>query len=154
MSGSALRWTEDQLAAYRQRRQGQRSLGNVEPVRIASDRRVTTAAIDAGYAPLVGMCRAAGVSEPVPEYQFAKHIGRRWAADYCWPLHKLILEVQGGIWTQGRHVRGAALIAEYEKLSEAAILGYRVLLCTPDELRNGVAMDRVIRALGAGKGAA
>lgn len=95
--------------------------------------------------PIVGLCRAAGLPEPVPEYTFAKP--RRWRFDYAWPLHRLALEIDGGVWTQGRHTRGAGKIADMEKLSEAAILGWRVLYAVPDDLRNGVAMSRVIRAL-------
>lgn len=44
------------------------------------------------------------------------------------------MEVQGGIFTQGRHTRGAALLKEHEKLNHAAILGWRVLFTTPDRL--------------------
>ena len=96
--------------------------------------------------PLVNLCRGAGLPEPVPEYTFAKP--RRWRFDYAWPLVKLALEVDGGVWTQGRHTRGAGKIADMEKLSEAAILGWRVLYAVPDDLRNGVALGRVMRALG------
>ena len=38
-------------------------------------------------------------------------------------------------------------IADLEKYSEAAILGWRILYCTPEQLHNGVALDRIIRAL-------
>jgi hypothetical protein len=83
--------------------------------------------------------------EPVPEFTF--HPTRKWRADYCWPAHMLMLEVEGGLWTNGRHSRGSGAIADLEKYSEAAIMGYRVLYCTPEQLHNGVALDRVIRAL-------
>ena len=97
--------------------------------------------------PLVTLCRQTRIAEPVPEYAFAKAMGRRWRFDYCWPLHMLALEVNGGVWTQGRHTRGQGAIDDMEKMSEAAIMGYRVLYATPQELDNGIALDRVIRAL-------
>jgi hypothetical protein len=44
------------------------------------------------------------------------------------------VEVQGGIWSGGRHVRGKALLAEWEKLNTAAALGWRILYCTPQDV--------------------
>lgn len=81
------------------------------------------------------ICRAHGFPEPVAEYRFAPP--RRWRFDFCWPNHRLALEVQGGLWTRGRHTRGAALLKEHEKLNTAAAMGYRVLFCTPDDVRTG-----------------
>ena len=95
--------------------------------------------------PLVTLCRAAKIAEPLPEFRF--HPTRKWRFDYAWPLAMLALEVDGGVWTQGRHTRGAGAIADMEKLSEAAILGWRVLYAVPDDLNNGLALDRVMRAL-------
>jgi hypothetical protein len=57
------------------------------------------------------------------------------------------LEVEGGIWTEGRHTRGAGALADLEKYSEAAIAGWRIIYCTPSELR-GVGIERVRRAIG------
>jgi len=74
-----------------------------------------------------------GITEiMVSEYRF--HPARKWRFDLCFPGKKLAVEVNGGIFSQGRHTRGAALLLEYEKLSEAAALGYRVIFTTPDQL--------------------
>ena len=122
--------------------------GDIEPVSIAAApviaRRAPKAAATPLY-PLVTLCRSMKIAEPIPEYRF--HPQRKWRADYCWPAHMLMLEVNGGVWTQGRHTRGQGAIDDMAKLSEAAILGYRVLYCTPEQMHNGVALDRVIRAL-------
>lgn len=82
--------------------------------------------------PLVGLCRAAGICEPVPEYEFHPH--RKWRFDYAWPLQRIALEVDGGIWSQGRHVRGAGRKADMEKFTQAARFGWRVVYFEPDEL--------------------
>ena len=95
--------------------------------------------------PLVGICRGAGLPEPIPEYQF--HPKRKWRFDYAWPVHKLAMEVDGGIWSGGRHVTGSGRLADMEKQSEAAILGYRILYVTPEQVRNGAALDYIQRAL-------
>ena len=158
---SVLRLSEDQLAAHQARLDGL-----LHPLRTAhmerkhvqaigrDEREVTHSALAAGYAPMVGLCRAAGLAEPVPEWMFAKGIGRRWRFDYAFPLQMVALEIEGGLWVNGRHSRGSGQIADLEKYSEAAIMGWRVLYATPDEVRSGVALDRVRRALGAERYAA
>lgn len=90
-------------------------------------------------------CMAAHIDVPTPEFRF--HPKRRWRFDFAWPDHKVALEVQGGIFTQGRHTRGAALEKEHEKLNSAAILGWRVLYVTPKQVANGEALAYVTDAL-------
>ena len=81
------------------------------------------------------LCDAAGLPQPVPEYRF--HPQRRWRFDWAFVGPKLALEVQGGIFTQGRHTRGAGLLKEFDKLNSAAALGWRVCFVTPTQMRNG-----------------
>ena len=76
----------------------------------------------------IELCKAHELPEPLPEYHFASP--RRWRFDYAWPFvltkwgHRYIaLECQGGLFVQGRHVRGAALLKEHEKLNAAACAG-------------------------------
>lgn len=94
--------------------------------------------------PLVALCRAAGIPEPIPEYTF--HPLRRWRADYCWPVRKVIVEIEGGIWTQGRHTRGAGFLADMAKYNAAALLGFAVLRYAPDQLGDAVRDLRIILA--------
>ena len=75
---------------------------------------------------------ASGLPDPVFEWRF--HPARKWRFDICWPKYKVALEVQGGIFAQGRHTRGAALLKEWEKLNTAATLGWRILYCQPKDL--------------------
>ena len=89
--------------------------------------------------------RAVGLPEPVREYQFAKSIGRRWRFDFSWPDRKLALEVEGGVWVQGRHSRGSGFIADCEKYAEAAILGWTVLRIAGPMINNGQAIDYLER---------
>jgi hypothetical protein len=94
---------------------------------------------------LIAICTAAKVSPPVAEYRF--HPQRRWRFDFAWPEKWLALEIEGGLWVNGRHSRGSGAIADLEKYSEAAILGWRILYATPAQLRNMTALDRIQRAL-------
>lgn len=86
--------------------------------------------------PLVGLCRAAGLPEPTPEYTF--HPVRKWRFDYAWPLALIAVEVEGGVWTQGRHTRGAGFLADMEKYNAAVMFGWRVLRFVPDELHHAI----------------
>lgn len=98
-------------------------------------------------------CKAHGLPEPIPEYQFAPP--RKWRFDWLFKaaltIHSVALEIDGGVWTGGRHTRGAGFIADQEKLNEAAILGYVVLRVTPADVESGAAFALVRRALGLGK---
>jgi very-short-patch-repair endonuclease len=90
-------------------------------------------------------CRAVGLPPPVAEHRF--HPVRRWRYDFAWIEQKVALEVQGAIFTAGRHTRGAALVKEHEKLNAAAALGWRVLFVTPKQIANGEALTVVESAL-------
>jgi hypothetical protein len=85
-----------------------------------------------GYPHFPAVCVAAGLPEPVAEYRFAPP--RRWRFDFAWTEHKVALEVDGGVFTNGRHTRGAGVLKDMEKLNTAAIAGWRVVRCTPQQL--------------------
>lgn len=70
----------------------------------------------------------------IPEHEFKFHAKRRWRFDYCWVSKKIALEVEGGIWINGRHNRGSGFIKDMEKYNNAALLGYRIIKCTPTSL--------------------
>ena len=91
--------------------------------------------------PFAAMCVAAGLPEPTPEYRF--HPVRKWRADYGWPAHKLLLEVEG---LGGRHQFMSGFIKDCEKYTEAALCGYRVLRVTTKHMKNGTVFDLLRRA--------
>ena len=86
-----------------------------------------------------------GLPRPVAEFRF--HPVRRWRFDFAWPMHKVALEVNGGVWTQGRHTRGAGAIKDMEKQNAAAVLGWRMLYTTPSGLCSGATVDLLIQIL-------
>jgi hypothetical protein len=103
----------------------------------------------AGTVPLFSrLCVAAGLPLPIAEFRFAPP--RRWRFDYAFLGEKLAVEVQGGIFTQGRHTRGPALLKEFEKLNAAAALGWRVLFVTPQQMDDGEAVPIATRAIKGG----
>lgn len=66
------------------------------------------------------------------EYQF--HATRKWRFDYAIIEHKIAIEVEGGVWTQGRHTRPKGFLGDMDKYNAAAQNGWRVLRVTPDSL--------------------
>lgn len=66
------------------------------------------------------------------EYRF--HPKRKWLFDFAFPMHNLAIEVEGGIWTGGRHTRGKGFEADCEKYLEAALLGWTVLRLTAKQI--------------------
>lgn len=80
----------------------------------------------------------------VPEYRFDPV--RRWKFDFAMVEQKIAVEVEGGVWTRGRHVRPAGFIADCEKYNAAVMQGWRVLryVPVPDWLKAVIADLRVL----------
>lgn len=78
------------------------------------------------------LCRSDLKVECVKEFRF--HPTRRWRFDYAIPKYKIALEVEGGVWTQGRHTRPQGFLGDVEKYNAATTMGWRVLRTIPDEL--------------------
>lgn len=70
-------------------------------------------------------------TEAWAEYPF--HPKRKWRFDYAIPEGRVAIEIDGGIFIQGRHSRGAGQKKDMEKLNAAAQLGWRVLHYIPTE---------------------
>lgn len=83
--------------------------------------------------------------KPEPEFRF--HPVRKWRFDFCWPDKKLAVEIEGAIWTGGRHQTGSGFTADCEKLNAAILLGYRVLRFTTDMVSSGEAIKTVMEVL-------
>ena len=84
---------------------------------------------------------------PTPEAEFRFHHTRRWRFDLAYPELKIGIEVEGGQWSGGRHVRGKGFENDCEKYSEAAIAGWLVLRFTGNQIESGYATEAVRRAL-------
>lgn len=87
---------------------------------------------------------AAGWPKPIREYRF--HPTRRWRFDFAWVgdpgceggwQNRTAVEIQGGIWTRGKHGRGSGIVKDYEKLNHAQADGWTVLQLTPAQVRAG-----------------
>ena len=65
------------------------------------------------------ICRTDLQVECVKEYKF--HPTRRWRFDYAIPEHKIALEVEGGVWTGGRHTSPKGFLNDIEKYNTATL---------------------------------
>ena len=91
------------------------------------------------------LCKSVRI--PVPETEHRFHPPRRWRFDFAWPQHGLALEVEGGIWIQGRYSRGKGMLADMEKYNTATLNGWRVLRVTPTQLCTPATITMVQDAL-------
>ena len=78
------------------------------------------------------LCRSDLGIECVKEYRF--HSTRKWRFDYAIPDYKVALEVEGGVWSGGRHIRAQGFLGDMEKYNTATLMGWKVLRTTPDDL--------------------
>jgi very-short-patch-repair endonuclease len=85
-----------------------------------------------GY-PIFSRCieRLTGIT-PMEEYRF--HPSRRWRFDLALPSQKIAIEIEGGAWVNGRHVRPKGYRGDMEKYNQAQLLGWRVLRYAPDQI--------------------
>ena len=84
---------------------------------------------------------------PEREYRFAPP--RKYRADFAWPDRRLLVEVEGGTYSRGRHVRPEGYAKDCEKYNLAALQGWRVLRFTGGMVRDGSALAAIEEALAA-----
>ena len=74
--------------------------------------------------------------------------GRRFRFDVAWIPVKVAAEIDGAVWTGGRHTRGAGFIKEQEKTNLAGLTGWRVFRFTWKDVDSGAFADVMIKAMG------
>lgn len=70
------------------------------------------------------------------EYQFVTD--RRWRFDFALIDERIACEIDGGAYSNGRHVRGAGFEKDLEKYNRATIEGWRVLRYTGKTMGNAI----------------
>lgn len=83
----------------------------------------------------------------VCEKEFKFHPVRKWRFDYAFPEHKIALEVEGGVWTGGRHTSSVGFLNDMEKYNTATLMGWRVFRTTPDDLYRKKTLDLIKNAI-------
>lgn len=94
---------------------------------------------------LRGILESFGV--PLPEFEYRFHPVRKWRFDMAWPAWGVAVEIEGAVWSKGRHVRGAGFISDMEKYNQAALLGWKLLRFTPQQIATEEASTLIKQAL-------
>lgn len=83
--------------------------------------------------------RASGFKDFVREYKAIPR--RKYLFDFAFPEDKLLIEIQGGVWSGGAHGRPVGIVRDYEKTNLAAKAGYHVLQFDTKMVMNGKAIE-------------
>jgi very-short-patch-repair endonuclease len=83
---------------------------------------------------------------PPLEREIRFHAERKWRADFAHVESRTLIEVEGGIYIQGRHNRPQGFAADAEKYLEAALADWRVLRLTELQITAPM-IERIIRFL-------
>ncbi len=81
------------------------------------------------------MCGRTGMVAVLPEREYRFAPPRKWRFDFAWPNLRVAVELEGGVWTGGRHATGAGLVSDMDKYNAAASLGWLVLRFSATHLR-------------------
>lgn len=87
------------------------------------------------------LCKSDLKLDCIKEHKF--HPVRRWRFDYAIPTAKIAIEVEGGVWTGGRHTSPKGFLNDMEKYNTATIMGWRLLRTTPDRLCSNETLQMV-----------
>jgi hypothetical protein len=89
------------------------------------------------------------VGLPAPEREVSFHPTRRWRFDAAWAEQQIAIEYQGGVfYRQASHSSIAGITRDYEKFTEASILGWKLIIVTAETVNSGAALTWVLRAWG------
>ena len=91
------------------------------------------------------LCRSDLNVECVKEFKFPPKL--RWRFDYAIPEPRIALEVEGGVWTNGRHTRPQGFLGDIEKYNTATLMGWRVFRTTPDDLLRTATLNLLKQAI-------
>jgi very-short-patch-repair endonuclease len=80
---------------------------------------------------------------PELEKEFRFHPIRLWRADFAHLESRTLIEIEGGIYINGRHNRPAGFAADLEKYLEASLAGWRVIRLGQNEL-TAAHIDRLV----------
>jgi very-short-patch-repair endonuclease len=81
----------------------------------------------------------------VMEFKFCP--SRKWRSDFHISNSRVLIEVEGGTWSGGRHTRGKGYQNDCEKYSWAAAHGWVVLRFTTAQVKSGLAIEHIKTAL-------
>lgn len=91
--------------------------------------------------------RALKLPEPRRDTKLNDNQKRRWRYDFIFDDAKVIVEVEGGTFVKGRHIRGTAFNSDCHKYAFAMLQGYIVLRIDTIMVRDGTGVDYLSKLL-------
>ena len=82
------------------------------------------------------------------EQEFRFDPKRKWRADFHLVGKMILIEVEGGIWSNGRHTRAKGYLGDMEKYNSAQFLGYSVYRYSTEQVKSGLAIQQIEKLLG------
>ncbi len=82
------------------------------------------------------------------EQEFKFHPTRKWRADFHLKGKKVLVEVEGGIWSNGRHTRGKGYLGDLDKYNAATMMGYQVIRFSTEQVKSGKAIEQILNLIG------
>lgn len=73
-----------------------------------------------------------GLPKPTLEWKF--HPKRKWQADLAWPELMIAVEIEGGVFTRGRHTSPQGFIGDMEKYNAYAVMGILLIRILPSQI--------------------
>lgn len=104
--------------------------------------------IISGEDTLALMIKLEKLPAPEREFLFDKHMQRKWRFDFAYPDKHVAIEVEGGVFINGRHSRGKGFTEDCVKYNAATEQGWKVYRYTTEQVENRQAIEQLKRVLG------
>ena len=88
-----------------------------------------------------------GLGLPMPEQEVRFHKTRKWRFDFAWPSSFVAVEIEGGVFSGGRHTQGKGFTEDCVKYNEAQFLGWKVYRFTTQQVNSAEAITFLEKAL-------
>lgn len=74
-------------------------------------------------------------------------VGRKYRFDFAVMDHKILIEIQGGIWGPGGHSTGKGIMRDQEKLNLAQLNGWRIFQISSEHIKSGLGLKWIQQAI-------
>ena len=69
---------------------------------------------------------------------------RKWRFDFCILDKMIAIEIEGAVWSNGRHTRGSGFVNDMEKYNTATALGWRLIRIQTGDYSSAIKFIKMI----------
>jgi len=110
-----------------------------------SKQKVALNALKCNFDLFCKVCKSTFNIDVEMEYKF--HPTRKWRYDYAIISKHIAIEVEGGVWSGGRHTTGKGFLGDCEKYNSGTLMGWRIFRVTPQTLMTTATMNMIKEAI-------